>query len=178
MCRGGGLPDTMSMEDAKRNVMICFRTTEDLRNAMGRYAAEDRRTLSSMIESVISEHLEKHGYKTIAQEKRRRLRKPVNIPAFVSEAGSETKLRQSGVIVDISLNGLRISIPKQAVDKINFDNSATTLDVTFALPEAAQPLNIRCKPIRLVDDRESVHIGAAFVDSDFKSYQILQQYLI
>jgi hypothetical protein len=169
----------MSKTSSKKDVTICFRTSEDLRNAIEKYAVENNRTLSSMIESILSGYLKKQaGYKCSDQEKRCHMRNPVSVPAFISEVNAESKSYQPGVITDISLGGIQISMRKEALDKINLDNSTAAFEVMFVLPEATQPLNIQCKPTRFVDNQEDVQVGAAFVDSDFKSYQTLQKYLI
>jgi hypothetical protein len=168
----------MSKTSSKKDVTICFRTSEDLRNAIEEYAVENNRTLSSMIESILSGYLKKQArYKGIDHEKRCHVRKPVSVPAFINEVNTESKSYQPGVITDISLGGLNIAIRKEVLDKINIDNSTAAFEVIFVLPEATQPLNIQCKPARFVDNPEDVQVGAAFVDSDFKSYQTLQKYL-
>jgi hypothetical protein len=35
-----------------------------------------------------------------------------------------------------------------------------------------------CRPRRVVPVNGNVHVGASFVDSDFRNYQRLQQYLV
>ncbi len=162
----------------KKDITICFRTSDELRSSLEKVAKEGRRSLSAMIENILYDYLkEKRIAPTMDSEKRRFFRKEVSLPAFVYESGAEARDAQAGIIVDISLGGLRISVPKDAKIEIT-ESSEKQLELLFTLPNEKTPIQMKCKPARVKDSNGDLEVGASFIDSDFKSYQKLQNYLI
>ena len=95
-----------------KSVMICFRTSEELRDAIEVIAKEERRSVSATIEKILYKHLqERKDFKPVEQEHRRYPRKMITAPALITELGSDNTTPQVGIVVDISLDGLQISIP-------------------------------------------------------------------
>jgi c-di-GMP-binding flagellar brake protein YcgR len=112
------------------------------------------------------------------QERRTFSRKKVSLPAFVYNDDRKTKELGTGIITDISLGGLLISIPKGAKLQLSEDSSNNEIRMVFTLPEFQRSISVTCQPQRVEESEEAVQIGAAFVDSDFQSCQILQKYLM
>jgi hypothetical protein len=56
--------------------------------------------------------------------------------------------------------------------------ASSTIEVTFTLPNATQPLRMKCPPQWASAAIRKVNIGGAIVDSDFNRYRILQTYLM
>jgi hypothetical protein len=163
----------------RKDITICFRTDKTIRNSLEKMAEEGRRTISAVIETILYEHMkEKKILQGVGQERREYNRKQVSLPAFVMNAGSDAKEIQTGKVMDISLGGIRLSIPKGVQLSIATDPKTDEFHVIFTLPEVTQPINMKCKPQRVFEFGEDFHVGAAFVDSDFKSYQNLQKHLI
>jgi hypothetical protein len=159
----------------KKDLTICFRTSDDLRTSLEKIAADERRSLSSIIETILYDFLkQKKALQSLKQERRRYPRKPVSFPTFVYKSGSEEQALQPGTIVDISLGGIRILIPYDAkVDE------AANIGTLFTLPNEKIPLKMHCAVNRVIPAEENIkEVGASFVDSDFASYQKLQNYLV
>lgn len=163
----------------RKNVTICFRTNENLRKALEKVAKADKLSLSTVIESFIARSLEERKeQKAIEKEKRRYTRKQIAAPVFISESGSETKDYRTGIIIDISLGGLRISVPKDHTSEIHIDEKTSDFDTFFALPNEMRPVNVKCKPQNVFHANDDIQIGASFVDADFNSYQVIRDYLM
>jgi hypothetical protein len=163
----------------RKDITICFRTDKIIRNSLEKMAEEGRRTISAVIETILYEHMkEKKVLQGIGQERREYNRKQVSLPAFVMDARSDAKQVQTGKVLDISLGGIRLSVPKGVQLSISTDPETNEFHVIFTLPEVTQPINMKCKPQRVFEQGEDLYVGAAFVDSDFKSYQNLQRHLI
>jgi hypothetical protein len=159
----------------KKDLTICFRTSDDLRTSLEKIATDERRSLSSIIETILYDFLkQKKALQSLKQERRRYPRKPVSFPTFVYKSGSEEQALQPGTIVDISLGGIRILIPYEAkVDE------AANIGTLFTLPNEKIPLKMHCAVNRVIPAEENIkEVGASFVDSDFASYQKLQNYLV
>src|SRR5208283_1173747 len=113
----------------------------------------------------------------IENEKRHHQRKTVHIPTLINKMNTDLKSYHPGVIQDISLTGLRLTISKNSGYTFNIDDGETTLDIIIALPDETAPFKIKCRSYRFMDNDGVIDVGAAFVDSNSASYQLLQKHL-
>ncbi|MBA4417178.1 MAG: hypothetical protein C0392_04615 [Syntrophus sp. (in: bacteria)] len=158
-----------------KTITICFRTSERLRNALEKVATEERRTLSSTIENILYIHIEeREEFKPAQEENRRYPRKSVSVPALLS-IDNETS---AGIVLNVSLGGLQISIPSGYQFEVKEDTENSKIAIVFALPEIKKPLSVQCMPKHIVRSNGDTIIGASFEDTDFTNYQTLQDYLI
>jgi hypothetical protein len=163
----------------KKDITICFRTNMEIRNSLEKISTDDRQSLSSVIENMLYNYLKgRKALQGMTSDKRQFARKQVALPAFIAEAKADARGYQTGTIMDISLGGIRISVPKGTQLEIKADGDATEFDIIFTLPYATRPLKMRCHPQRVFESEEDVQIGTAFVDADFRSYQTLQNFMI
>jgi hypothetical protein len=162
----------------KKDYLICFRTSEELRIAIEHYAASQRRSLSSSIETILYDYLKSQNMITEGKKERRRNpRKQVNIPAYISLPDTKQQNIQPGIIIDISTGGIRVSIPKGSDFEIIEDDSSLTFDLHFVLPNEKTPVNFKCNACKINKDDIETQINACFVDADFNSFQKLHNYL-
>jgi hypothetical protein len=162
-----------------KDITICFRTDSEIRNGLKKIAEEERQTISSIIEMALYTFLkEKKALHGVGQERRQYNRKPVSLPAFIMEKDMAVGGLKTGKVVDISLGGIRLCVPRGVKLEISTDSETEEIHIVFTLPEAMQPVNVKCKPQRIYESEDDLHIGASFVDADFQSYQALQKYLI
>ena len=156
---------------------ISFRASKDLHEPLARVAREDRRSLSSTIEIALANYLkERKAFQGIAKEKRQYPRKVLSVSAAINQQGSG----QTGIwaITDISLGGVRLLIPKDFKHQILLDSRGTRFEIVFNLPAENKPIRLYCESNRVVDGEDGIQVGACFVDADFKSYKVLQAYLM
>jgi hypothetical protein len=158
-----------------KGITICFRTSEELRSTLEKAAHEDRRSLSSAIELILTDYLEKSN-QFPQRDRRRFVRKQVSIPAHIKSIDSD-KLEHEAVILDISLSGLRVSLPKESMPEIYEGAKTSTFETLFMLPQEEKNIRMVCRPERVVPINDNIYVGASIVDSDFTDYRQLQQYL-
>jgi hypothetical protein len=164
-----------------RTFTISFRTGEEIRNALEKISKEEKRSISSIIETALYLHLtERNKLESAHDEKRRFPRKNVSLPALISKLDSEDKTLHAGIVMDISLGGLQISIPKNCKYEINEEkeNVNTMISIVFTLPGSKKPLSVLCSSHHLFYSNEDISIGASFEDADFGSYQTIRDYLL
>jgi hypothetical protein len=162
-----------------RTITICFRTSEDLRSALERISKEERRSVSSTIENILFKHLaDRRDYQRAQEDKRRYPRKMVTVPALVREIGSDDKTLQAGIVLDLSLGGLQISLPDNYRYDVREDKETSRISIIFTLPDSKRPLTMQCVPNRVYPSDSETRIGAYFIDTDFASHQALQNYLV
>lgn len=161
----------------KKDATICFRTGREIKRALDKLAEEQRQSVSAVIENIIYDHLKQtRAIERVNRERRKFSRKPVSLPAFIVGADAGPKELKAGKILDISLGGLHLSISRSAA--LGMKEADNAFEIVFTLPEATQPIRMCCKSNHLFESGDEVHFGASFVDSDFQSYQTLQEYLI
>lgn len=158
----------------KKDVTICFRTNEELKHTLEKIAEVERRSLSSIIENILHGQVkDKVELKGARKERRRYQRKDVSLPAFIYKHEAKESTLQTGIVISISLGGIRISIPQdyEVVNDAEFDT-------IFSIPSEKAPVKMRCTIKRIVEGGDSTkELGADFVDGDFPSYQKLHRYL-
>jgi hypothetical protein len=154
-----------------KDAVICFRISKDLRGALEKISQVDRRSLSATIENILYMYAEQRGTKPVAEERRRYPRKVIAAPALVRDSDGAV---YGGMVNDVSLGGLRVSVPEDHEWQTGQDSR---LSVVFALPESDRPLTMQCVPrhVRL-DGRKS--IGASFVDKECEGYETLEGHLV
>jgi len=161
----------------KKDGHISFRASKDLHESLARVAREDRRSLSSTIEIALINYLkERKAFQGVEKEKRQYPRKALSVPAVINQ--QESGQTGIGAITDISLGGVRVLIPKDFKHQILLDSQDSRFEIIFNLPTENNPIWLSCESNRAVDAEDSIHIGAFFVDADFKCHKALQTYLM
>jgi len=163
----------------RKDVTICFRTSKEVRDSIEKIRQKTKRSISSVIEDIIGCYLrENKAIECGDKEQRRFNRKEVSIPVVIRDPAEEARMLQAGIILDISLGGLRISLPEDFVGKAAVASQGNEFEAIFTLPNEKRPISIKCKAKRTVSTDNVKQMGASFVDSDFSSYKTLQSYLI
>jgi hypothetical protein len=161
-----------------KDVTICFRTTDKLRKGIEVLSAQEKRSLSSTIEMMLNTYLLKNSIVTAQDEKRRFSRKEVAIPALIKSNSHSAGRLEGGVVRDLSLGGLRITVPKDASETVAEDSIGTSFETAFVLPEVSKPVRLQCKSERVESINGDIHVGATIIDADFTHYQYLHKYLV
>jgi hypothetical protein len=112
------------------------------------------------------------------QEKRQYPRVNTSVPAYIIKGDSRKEKINIGLIKNISLGGVRISIPKALKYKALAGPHATELEIIVVLPVEAEPIQLKCKPRRVTYSQDNIDVGASLVDVDFRSYEALRNYLM
>jgi hypothetical protein len=156
---------------------ISFRASKDLHKSLAQVAKEDGRSLSSTIEMALTNYLkQRKAFKGVEKEKRQYPRKILTVPAVINQQGpGQTGI---GAITEISLGGVKVLIPKDFKHQTLIDTQGSRFEIVFILPTENRPIKLSCESKRVVNAEDSVHVGAVFVDADFKSYKTLQTYLM
>ena len=121
---------------------------------------------------------ERKGVVKAEEEKRRYPRKKIAVPALLSQPGQGLADLQAGIVLDISLGGLQISFPNTCQLDVTEDKENAKISIAFTLPAVKQALTMQCMLKRVVHSDGEITAGASFTDTDFASYQTLQNYLI
>lgn len=161
----------------RKESLICFRTSKDLHESLAYIAKKSRRSLSSIIEMALTSYAkERRAFQGVANDKRQYPRRVLSVPVVIN-------LRESGqmaigAIMDISLGGVRILIPRNFKYQIPIADKGSRFEIVFSISSEKQPVSLICESKRVIDTEEGICVGASFIDADFNSYKILQTYLM
>ena len=162
----------------KKDVSICFRTSTDVRANLNKIAEKERLSLSSVIESIIYRHLKTlKDVEGIEKDRRRFERRKAALPAFIGTADANVQEFETGTVLDLSMNGIRFSLPKGTKLEVRSNESEAEYDIIFTLAGQPRPVKVKCRFARIYEYPEEVQVGATFTDYDFHACQALQQYV-
>lgn len=159
----------------KKDMTASLISDVEIRRAVEKIAREDNRSVSYVVESIVKNHFSENKILKYPDEKRRRFeRKSTGFSCFIGGADTQARDLITATIMDISHGGLRVSIPKGAdLDIKNFLDEMFV--VIFTLPNCNWPIRLECKPQRIFDHEDEVHIGAVIVNPDCSVCLALQQ---
>ena len=160
----------------KKNSKICFRTSDEIKNALIDVASENKITLSILIEDILKGTIKKK--KKHSGEKRKFPRKTEHIPIVIHGTNNTNYYYHSGEIENISLGGIRIRIPKNCKCRIRPDDRENLFEILFKISQTDEPIIIACTSRHFEKDSDGVIIGAAFQEAELHSYQKLQAHLL
>ena len=163
----------------EKDSLVCFRVSRDLQESLVTISLEERRSLTSIIETVLIAYLQmRKMIKETNIERRSHRRKTVLAPALIKQYSPGGTKLDTAVITDISLGGIHITIPKDTKHEISVAPQESRFEVVFTLPNDNKPIYMTCEPRRFVDSRENIRVGASFTDDVSQSYKTLQTYLM
>jgi hypothetical protein len=163
---------------AKKSV-ICFRASEVLRESLQTVALDEKRSLSSIIEFVLTDYLQNRKISAaIKDERRQHKRKNISAATLIKQHDSGEARYHTGSIIDISFGGVRIKMPSSIQYEIMSDPKTAKLEIIFTLPNENLPIFITCEPRSFFKTDECIQVGASFVNTDLVSYKALQSYLM
>ena len=91
-----------------KDIMISFRTTEELNTSLKSLAKKNQSSLSAFIDSILQEYLESQaGQDSLQQDRRKFPRQHEAIPAIISGCNGSKKLFHASKITNLSLGGIR-----------------------------------------------------------------------
>jgi len=162
----------------KKDKSICFRVSGEVHDGLARVSREERRSLSSTIEIILSDYLNKRKSSTVEsrQEKRQYPREILSVPAVIIQADNEQECIVD--ITELSMGGLKISLAKDLEDQLRIEGQDARFEVVFNLPSSSKPIRLACEPKRVVNHENGVHIGAAFINADNHNSKALRSYLM
>lgn len=163
----------------KKDSSICFRASKELHDSLIQISKQDRRSLSSTIGIILSDYLGKRKLNPVVEvknEKRQYPREVLSVPAVINQP--DTDKIGIAAITEISLGGLKILLPKELEERLVIEDQGSKFEVVFNLPSNNRPIRLACESRSLIDAKDSIQVGASFVDADFQNYKALQAYLI
>lgn len=161
-----------------KEVTLYFQSDQKLCRRLEMIALKKDQPVSLTITDILQEYVKSHEESIKRYEKRRYERKAVSAITRVTNLAVSSSEPIEGLVLDLSLGGLCVSLPKTTAGAIGGPEKEPRFKATFVVPEFNKPVTMLCEPKWSMPSGGNVHMGASFVDGDFLQYQTLQQFLI
>jgi hypothetical protein len=163
----------------KKDNTICFQASSEIKGFLEKIAEKESRSVSSVVESIIYNYLKNDkAVEGIFQNRRRFERKKVSILAYIGDNRWQRHDFVAGTILDISLGGIKMSIPKGTKVEIQNVSETDELSIIFRIPNYHWPISVKISPRGVFEYAEEVQFGTSLINPDFQTYSALQKYLI
>lgn len=175
--RREGFGDILMATESEKDRTICFQTTSYVLRAVEEIAQEENRSVSETVEEIVFRHLQ--GKKALNHNvnRRRSERKQVAFPSYIGDPRWQRRDFVAGMVTDISLGGVRVSIPAGTRVKIESCGEEAQFSVIFTPPDGLWPIHLKCRPRWVAETGEAVQIGGSLINPDLNAYRVLQKYL-
>jgi hypothetical protein len=157
---------------------IYLQISSEIKHFLEKIAEKERKTVSAVVESIVRHHFKNEkAVEVISQNRRRFERKKTSIPAYIGDARWQRHDFVAGTILDLSLGGIKMSIPKGTRVEFRTAGVPDELNVIFTIPTSLWPISMRISPHRVFESAEEIHFGASLINPSFPAYSALQKCL-
>jgi hypothetical protein len=159
---------------------VSFTISKKMREVLGRLAEAKGISFEDVLQDAVEDYIYGNAIKSHWGDDQRRFnRNRTNIPVVVQIGHGEGEaLYSTGTIIDISMGGVRISIPSDERPAREVLDSKPDMQVRFRVPGEQSSLKFSCKPARINEQDDDLQVGVTFSDADFGSLQLLHRYVM
>ena len=162
----------------EKDTTICFQTSFHVNKLLEDIAAERKTTVSSVVDDIVRSHFKESKESDKPEHDRRRFeRKVVDLSAYLGNSNWQRREFEAITILDISIGGVKFSIPKGTKLEIKTGCEIDKFIIIFRLPNYSWPISIEISPQRIFETEHEIQIGAALLNPDYCAYTALQSFL-
>jgi hypothetical protein len=158
---------------------ICFAADSELYERLFEGAERQNLSLDDFLHHVIQHYLQDHSGFSKEREKRSYRRAKLSLPVIVrAEKRDNEVFARAGVVNDISVGGMRITVPKRDMVSDEYYLDFDVIEILMKLPDTGEPSSFTCEIIRTTPTHEGVEFGARFVEADLDGVQAIHKYMM
>ena len=164
----------------KKDNVYCLRMSTAVLNALKREAEKERRSLSSLLDKIIVDYLDRNGVLPdvlLDAEQRRFPRTQVNLPARVTVFNGSERKDYPCVILEISLGGVLLTYSRGSDVQVIANGRLPVFDLSFQIPQGKDELHFRCRVRHMSEDGSGLKVGAMFEEPAEEDLSKLEAYL-
>jgi hypothetical protein len=150
----------------KKQAIFSMRLNRDMKRALEDQAREEKCSVSSLVENILSDNLANRGIEWNRMEHRRYPRKEIEMPARFQIPGRKVTDEHDVHIKNISQTGAyAISSDIRSIQKL-LKNKGLSVEAKLLinLPNWEEPLVLNCQVVRMALDRNIAGIGLEYTD--------------
>jgi len=157
---------------------LVIQLDEQTRKELEEIAACRHIDLPRLARAVLRDYAQARRLAECDKEKRAFPRKETAIPAIAHISGSAGVTPYiSGVVQDLSFNGVRISFPREIFNAVESQDGPLTFELLFTPPTEKTSVCFACAIRRMHTADNAMDVGAEFVRSDYRDCALLQRHL-
>jgi len=164
----------------KKDAAYSIRMDMATKLALKKSAAKDHRSMASLLEKIIADHLSMQGFVKQSlpdSERRKHPRKSVSLPGVMGLKSGLVEDLFSVVILNLSPGGILLTYPKELWIKVPLDGGLPGFSIRFEIPATRERVSFNCRAMWMARTGDSVRLGAAFEGGDFRGFGALRAYL-
>ncbi|MCE5265981.1 MAG: PilZ domain-containing protein [Deltaproteobacteria bacterium] len=163
----------------KEVTTIAFQTSSEIKSSLDKIAAKENKSVPSLVESMVCHYLKNEtAIEEICQNRRRFERKKITIPVYIGDSAWQHDEFIEGTLLDISLGGVKMVIPKEAKRDIPNVHETKELSIIFRIPSCYWPIRVKISPQTVSESEDELQLGASLINPDYQAYSALQKYLM
>jgi hypothetical protein len=165
----------------KKDTIYSMRMNGKVREALGRAANKERRTVASLLDKIITDFLTHEGYLSEADfgaERRKFHRKKLTMSTETILKEGANQKSVTGVVLDLSLGGALITYPKSSDIRFSSVGKLPDFGLNLKVPGKEDVLRFDCNAKHMRDTGDEIHIGASFSNPEEKQLQKLDNYFL
>lgn len=165
----------------KKDTIYSMRMNRKVREALGRAANKERRTVASLLDKIITDFLTREEYLSEADfgaERRKFHRKKLTMSTETILKEGANQKSVTGVVLDLSLGGALITYPKSSDIRFSSVGKLPDFGLNLKVPGKEDVLRFDCNAKHMRDTGDEIHIGASFSNPEEKQLQKLDNYFL
>ena len=166
----------------KKTSMCSFRVNPSLKNGLQAFARQRGRSLSSLIERILSDFLESQqanlSIATTERERRHHSRKEVVLPGRWRLRKGNDSFEHDVLIRNISAGGAYTEYLNGRIYRLFEKDGIPSLKLTVRLPGSMEAIALECEAVRFHLTRDCLGVGLRYTKhTDQKSVAALKNFL-
>jgi hypothetical protein len=164
----------------KKDIVYSIRMSLLVREALKRAAKKERRTVASLLDKIILDHLEEQRYllpSETGSDRRNFQRNKITLPATSILKDGATTETFPCVVIDIAMGGVLITYPKGSPIRTIFMQELRNFILAFQLPQTNDELRFQCDARRMVEADNEIQVGAILSEPDEEALLKINAYL-
>ncbi len=163
----------------RKEKIFSLRLTSGMRDALGKAARRDRRSIASLLEKVISDYLAKEGIKweeaVSYLDRRQYPRTNVSLPARLTiQQTPEIFEETEALIENMSLGGSYVTYTNGHRSPWKLQSS---IHLVVRIPGAAAPLELVGRAVRVLRDDQKVGVGLQHMGTPKETLVLIDRFL-
>ncbi len=147
----------------KKQSIFSMRLNRDMKRVLEVLASSEKRSLSSIVENILADHLIEKGIEWEQEERRAFPRKVINMAARFSGRGSKGSEEHEVFLKDISQTGAyAFCEDTDGINKVLKKGVSVRAKLSVQIPESKDPIILNCEVVRILMDWDITGIGLEY----------------
>lgn len=163
----------------RKERIFSLRLTSSMRDALGKAAERDRRSIASLLEKIISDYLAKEGIRweeaSSYQDRRQYRRTNVYLPARLTiQQAAHISEQTEALIENMSLGGSYVTYTNGHRSPWELQSS---IHLVVRIPGTVAPLELLCRAIRVLRDEQKIGVGLQHIEAPKETLALIDRFL-